>query len=370
MKTQSPTQKTTAMKPLLFRNHTDLAKTISLLLMLAVAPGLRAASGTWNNGASNNLWQTSSNWSASPFPGATSGFASTDAATFGSTGSGTIDLGGTLNVQSISFGVNSVNAGAFTIGKATDTLNLTSGGSITVNGGVTANETIGTAGGGIINTSTTANSTYSFLNNGQGTLTVAGNVTANQATGSVTTLTLGGIGNGNVSGAIIGGGTAGNAAMQVVKNGSGTWTLSGANTYASGNFSGGTTVNGGKLVLDYTTTNVPIAATSRLMIDNGAVTFKGKISGNTTVSVGTLWLSVNPGTDNTLTLAFQRRFGSETQHQLAQWRSNPVSKQFDRSFQQRRREHHCQCIGNKCGECQWRIDAWIRRELSRRSFRA
>ena len=298
MKTQSPTQKTTAMKPLLFRNHTDLAKTISLLLMLAVAPGLRAASGTWNNGASNNLWQTSSNWSASPFPGATSGFASTDAATFGSTGSGTIDLGGTLNVQSISFGVNSVNAGAFTIGKATDTLNLTSGGSITVNGGVTANETIGTAGGGIINTSTTANSTYSFLNNGQGTLTVAGNVTANQATGSATILTLGGIGNGTVSGAITGGGTAGNAALKMVKNGSGTWTLGGANTYT-----GGTTVNGGKLVFDYTTHD-PIATstTEPLIIDNGAVTFKGKTSGTTTDTVGVLSLSYNVGTANTLTL--------------------------------------------------------------------
>ena len=150
-----------------FRNHTDLAKTISLLLMLVVvAPGLRAASGTWNNGASNNLWQTSSNWSVSPFPGTTSGFASTDTATFGSAGSGTIALGGTLNVKFISIGVSGGNAGAFTLGNATDTLNLTSFGIITVNGGVTANETIGTAGGGLINTSTVAGSTASFLNNG------------------------------------------------------------------------------------------------------------------------------------------------------------------------------------------------------------
>ena len=290
------------MKSLFFGCKSDLAKAIALLLGLVVAsPGLRAASGTWNNGASDNLWQTSSNWSASPFPGATSGFTSTDTAAFALTGNGTIDLGGTLNVQSISIGVNGGNASAFTIGDATDTLNFTSGGSITVNSGVTANETIGTAGSGIINTSTTANSTYSFLNNGQGTLTVSGNVTANQATGSITTLTLGGVGNGNVSGAISGGGTAGAAAIQIVKNGSGTWTLGGTNTYASGAFSGGTTVNGGKLVFNYTT-NVPIAATSRLMVDNGAVTFKGKASGSTTVAVGNLWLSVNPGTANTLTL--------------------------------------------------------------------
>ena len=285
-----------------FRNHTDLAKTISLLLMLVVvAPGLRAASGTWTNGASTNLWQTSSNWSVSPFPGTTSGFASTDTATFGSAGSGTIALGGTLNVKFISIGVSGGNAGAFTLGNATDTLNLTSFGIITVNGGVTANETIGTAGGGIINTSTVAGSTASFLNNGQGTLTVAGALTANQTSGIATTVTLGGVGNGNVSGVISGGGTAGTAAMKIVKAGSGTWTLAGANTYT-----GNTTVNGGKLVFDYTT-NVPIDATSTIVTDNGAVTFKGNALGTTSATVGSLWLSSSGtgtkiGTSNTLTL--------------------------------------------------------------------
>ena len=290
------------MKTLSFRNHTDLAKAISLLLMLVVvAPGLRAASGTWTNGASTNLWQTSSNWSVSPFPGTTSGFASTDTATFGSAGSGTIALGGTLNVKFISIGVSGGNSGAFTLGNATDTLNLTSFGIITVNGGVTANETIGTAGGGIINTSTVAGSTASFLNNGQGTLTVAGALTANQTSGNATTVTLGGVGNGNVSGVISGGGTAGTAAMKIVKAGSGTWTLAGANTYT-----GNTTVNGGKLVFDYTT-NVPIATTSTIATDNGAVTFKGNTSGTTSATVGNLWLSSSGtgtriGTSNTLTL--------------------------------------------------------------------
>ena len=57
---------------------------------------------------------------------------------------------------------------------------------------------------------------------------MAGALTANQTSGNATTVTLGGVGNGNVSGVISGGGTAGTAAMKIVKAGSGTWTLAGA----------------------------------------------------------------------------------------------------------------------------------------------
>ena len=132
--------------------HHEYTERISGLLVAAILAisafqSAFAADGTWT-GATDNTWQTSSNWNPAAFPGDTSGFSSTDLATFGTAGSGAIDLGGTLNVQGIRIGVNGGIAGALTIGDAGDTLNLTSGGNLTVGAGVTANEIIGTAGGG------------------------------------------------------------------------------------------------------------------------------------------------------------------------------------------------------------------------------
>ncbi|MFA6287612.1 MAG: autotransporter-associated beta strand repeat-containing protein [Opitutaceae bacterium] len=253
-----------------------------------------AASGTWT-GATNKTWQTSSNWNTSPFPGTTSGFSSTDIATFSTAGSGIIDLGGTLNVQSIRIGANGGSAGVLTIGDAGDTLNLTSGGDITVGAGVASNEIIGTAGGGSIKLSTAANSTYSINNNGTGNLTIAAPVTSSQTTGNVSVLTLGGAGNGSATGVLSGTGTAGNAGLGLVKNGSGTWTLSGANT-----FTGATAINGGTLVLDYAT-NDPVS-TASVTVSGGALGIKGKSVGTTTETLSSLALGSTVGSVSKLTL--------------------------------------------------------------------
>lgn len=272
-----------------------LSTTVAALLGITPFQSTFAASGTWT-GATDNSWQTSSNWNASPFPGSTSGFASTDIATFSAAGSGVIDLGGTLNVQSIRIGANGGSAGALTIGDAGDTLNLTSGGNITVGAGVSADETIGTAGGGSVNLSTTNNSTYSLLNFGSGSLNIAGAVTANQATGNASVLTLGGSGNGTVSGVLSNAGSAGSSGLALVKNGSGTWTLSGANTYT-----GTTTVSGGKLVLDYAS-STPIASSALLSISGGGVSIKGQTSGATASSLSSVTLGGSTGSINSLTL--------------------------------------------------------------------
>lgn len=272
-----------------------LSTTVAALLAITPAQSTFAASGTWT-GATDNSWQTSSNWDASPFPGSTSGFASTDIATFGTAGSGTIDLGGTLNVQSIRIGANGGSAGALTIGDAGDTLNLTSGGNITVGPGVTANETIGTAGGGSINLSTTNNSTYSFLNFGSGSLNISGALTANQSTANTSVLTLGGSGNGAISSVLSNAGSAGTSGLALVKNGSGTWTLSGANIYT-----GSTTVSGGKLVLDYAS-STPISGSAPLSINGGGVSIKGQSSGTTVSSLSGVTLGGSTGAINSLTL--------------------------------------------------------------------
>ncbi|HEY9249804.1 MAG TPA: autotransporter-associated beta strand repeat-containing protein, partial [Rariglobus sp.] len=268
------------------------AATMALLSLFNPA---HAASATWT-GATDTAWQTSSNWSASPFPGATSGFSSADIATFAAAGGGTIDLGGTINVQSIRFGANGGSAGALTIGDAGDTLNLTSGGSITVGAGVASDETLGSAGGGSINLSSTNNSTYSFQNFGSGSLNIAGAVTANQATGNTSVLTLGGSGNGAISSVLGNAGSAGSSGLALVKNGSGTWTLSGANTYT-----GATTVSGGKLVFDYAS-STPISASAPVVINGGGVSIKGQSSGATASSLSSVTLGGSTGAINSLTL--------------------------------------------------------------------
>ena len=254
-----------------------------------------AASGTWTDLGADGNWQTDANWTASPFPGtAADVYTSTDVATFGMDGSGAINLGGTLNVGSILFGEGGASAGAFLLGDADDILNLTSGGSITVQGGVTSNQAVGVAGTGI-NLSSTNNSTSSFLNFGTGTLTVGAAVTANQSAGT-SVLTLGGSGNGLISGALSNAGAAGSSGLALVKNGGGTWTLSGANTYT-----GATTVSGGNLVLDYTS-NTPIDSSAPLSINGGGVDIKGQSSGTTVSSLSSVTLGGTVAAINSLTL--------------------------------------------------------------------
>lgn len=283
------------MKTIRHRSNPKLGGIGASVMLLSLLNSAHAASGTWT-GTTDNTWQTSSNWSASPFPGATSGYSSTDIATFAEAGGGTIDLGGTLNVQSIRIGVNGGNAGALTIGGSSDALNLTSAGNITVSAGVTANETIGTAGGGSVNLSTTNNSTYSFQNFGSGTLTIAGAVTANQSTGNTSILTLGGSGTGTVSGVLGNAGSAGSGGLALAKNGSGSWTLSGANTYT-----GTTTINGGKLIFDFAT-NTPVNSSAPVVINGGEAVFKGQNTGTTAVTVASLALGASTRSANTLTV--------------------------------------------------------------------
>jgi autotransporter-associated beta strand protein len=255
-----------------------------------------AASGTWTELAADGNWQNDANWSASPFPGnAANVYTSVETATFGMEGGGAINLGGTLNVGGISFGGGGSSAGAFILGDADDTLNLTSAGSILARGGVISNQAVGVAGT-IINLSTANNSSSSFLNFGSGTLTFAGAVTANQSAGNASILNLGGSGNGVISGALTNAGSAGSAGLALTKNGSGAWTLSGANTY-----SGTTTVSGGRLVFDYSS-EIPVSSSAPVVINGGGLGIKGQSSGFTTSSLISVTLGGSAAAINSLTL--------------------------------------------------------------------
>jgi autotransporter-associated beta strand protein len=253
-----------------------------------------AASGTWTALGGDGNWQNDANWSASPFPGSAGNvYTSAESATFGTAGSGAVDLGGTLNLGSIFFGTGGASAGSFVLGGAGDTLNLTSAGSITMRGGVTANQSLAAA---VLSLSPTNNSTFSFVNHGSGTLMIGSAVTAHQSAGNTSVLTLGGAGNGVISGALTNAGSAGDAGLALVKTGGGTWTLSGGNTYSAA-----TTVNGGRLVLDYAS-NVPISASSSVSLNNGSLVVQGQTTGITTGTISGLTFGGPTGAVNNLTL--------------------------------------------------------------------
>jgi autotransporter-associated beta strand protein len=138
-----------------------------------------------------------------------------------------------------------------------------------------------TGGGGFQNDGTT------------GALVVSSNF--NATGGGAKTLTVGGFNTAanTLSGSIID--NSGTNTTALTKEGTGAWTLSGANTYT-----GPTLIRGGSLILDYTT-NDPISATSAVTIDGGTLTFKGK-SGGTTDTIASLALSANAAGTNKLIL--------------------------------------------------------------------
>ena len=200
-------------------------------ILAASLSSARAASDTWDGDGADGNWQTTTNWASNTqFPGTNANvFTSLDDATFGATAGSALNLGTTLNLRSLVYGVAGGDAGSFTVGDADDLLNFTTAGGVTINAGVTTGQSVGVAGT-IINLSTAANSTTTLANNGTGLLTVAGNVVAAPPTGN-SLLTVTGSGNTAISGAITETGAGGSA---LLKTGSGTLTLSGGSVF-SGN---------------------------------------------------------------------------------------------------------------------------------------
>ena len=241
--------------------------------------GVWLTADQWWNGSSNVTW--------------TSG----DDAVFGNGGAGgavTLDSGTT--VGSITF--NSFT-GTYTLGTAGQTITLSNG--ITKNSG---------SGAATIISPITLGAAQSWTNNSASLLTIG--------TGAVTNagylLTIGGTGNTSVSSAI--GGSGG-----LTKNGAGTLTLSGTNTYT-----GGTVINAGTLNTTTPDTNLgtgPVTVTGtvtwnfgntgssrNLTINDGAAlsitglsnqNFSGVLAGNGSISQ-TSFISINfTNTGNTFT---------------------------------------------------------------------
>ncbi len=266
----------------------------NLLLVASIVLNLsevaHAADQTWT-GTTNGTWATGTNWIGSAAPGATSGVASGDTATFSNNVNTAVTVNTFRNIKSILF---DTGAGAYTLSGGQ--LVLTNAGAITMNAGVASTETINSN----ILLSSTASSTYSFLNNSStsGANLVIGGTVAGQTTATPVTLTIGGTNNGTISGIISDGSAGGTVA--VTKSGAGVWTLSGANTYTgTTSVTAGTVIIGNSTALGGSRVNLTAGATIDLngsnlgvaFINNGAALAGGVIDnvsagGNVTLTVG------------------------------------------------------------------------------------
>lgn len=275
----------------------------ALVGLSCLNPSLFAVDGTWT-GASSGAWENAGNWTGG-VPGATSGNTNTDTATFDTTsGSVTVTVDANRNLGSISFSGSS----AYTLGGSP--LLLTDGGQIIVDS--SAKQTIN-AGLQLQGSAIGAFAIYNNSATATNYLTIGGPIAG--VTGTPT-LTLGGSNlvaypfvntttfSNVVSGVISNGGAT---ALSVTKTDSGSWILSGVNTYA-----GGTNVDAGVLqVRDNAalgTGAVNVAAGAQLQIAKNGLNVANNVTLNGTSPGGALIGGVDTGTNGvtfsgTLTLA-------------------------------------------------------------------
>lgn len=247
-----------------------------LLFFVAASYG---ASETWVTTGTTPNWSGTSNWSGGAAPGATSGTANTDVATF-STGPGTYGTAGspilidqaTQNFGGILFGAS---AGNYYLGSAAgNAMFLTSSGTIQIL------STLATSGVETINAPLVlegAGATYNFSNNsGSGTLNIGGAITGD-ATG-ITTLALAGTNtNLNMLSGNLSNGLA--TSLGVTQSGPGVWALSGSN-----NYSGATNITAGTLVLESSTANT-VGGVCYALGGSTTATLGGSTSGTSTLEL-------------------------------------------------------------------------------------
>ncbi len=208
-------------------------------------------------GTNSATWADSSNW-LDTVPGATAGTTNSDNALFNQNAPNSplmIDAG--RNLQSITFDTASVNS--LTIGTiGGQALLLTSGGWINITSNVVNPQTV--------NAPLVLEGGYAFISDASSssaTLSFGGRISPG-ATSGTTVLRLYG---GNTGANTISGVMADNGAGQlaVTMNGTGVWTLSGANTY-----SGNTTLTAGTLKLaGGSPSNIPNSPS--ISVSNGAI---------------------------------------------------------------------------------------------------
>jgi fibronectin-binding autotransporter adhesin len=224
------------------------------------------AASLWSNTSGNSAWATNTNWNPTVVP--TSGSDILFDNTYVNTAQ-TVDTGANRSVRSVSFDAP-LN---YTVNN--NTLTFDSSG-VAGFSGIAVTQTHGT-GIDTINSNLALNNAINIRNNATGTLSVTGNIAA-----GANTITLDGTGTStNLSGIISGSGNV--TTGVIVKNDSGTVTLSGSNTYT-----GNTTINNGTLNANSATA----FGTSKLILtggtlgstNNSTITNTIALTGNATLS--------------------------------------------------------------------------------------
>jgi len=253
-----------------------------------------AADASWNVNAAGS-WITNGSWNPAAAPGSVT-TNNTDVATFSFTL--TADRLVTVDANRFIGGLSFGNTSAFKYTLQTGILHLNNGGAIqtlAANGNHT--DTISSAiviegDGGAATFTAGATSATSLLS--------IGAVTGVSSGMNVTTLTLNGTNTGaNAITGIIGNGSLGGK-LAVVKDGAGTWTLSGSNTY-----SGGTTISAGTLQIGSAGT----LAAAAVITNNGVLQYSS--SATQTISgiiSGSGSLIKDTSTTSTLTLSVANTF--------------------------------------------------------------
>ena len=253
---------------------------LSLAGLSTSAATLFAATQTWT-GSSSTDWSETGNWNnAAPGSGDTALFNTTVTNGNGTSNPVVIDSG--RNIGSISFDTSA--ASAYVIGTTGgNALTVTSGGAITVNQAVINTQTL--------NAPLLFSGSYSLVNNASNTsasLKIGGSIKSSSSSGT-TSLELSGSNAGaNTISGVIANGTSSNT-LRLFKTGTGTWTLSGTNTYT-----GVTSLRAGTLVLDFTAAGAPASN-----IINSASILNLGFTGSSGVTSAQLTLNGKAGTANT-----------------------------------------------------------------------
>lgn len=247
--------------------------------------GISSWSGLDNSGD----WSDPANWNGS-IPGATSGTTSTAVATFNNGGNGQLNVVPDANRNVLGITFDTASAGAYVVGTTGgNPLLLSNAGTIQTTSSVVNVETVNAP-------LVLEGNTYTIASNAtssSGTLNFGGSITGAASGATVLALTGTNTGANTVSGVISDGPSN---PIQVVKSGTGSWTLSGDNTFSGGlnvsagtlrlaaanTYSGNTTVSGGTLRIG----NAAAIPSGSLTVVNGAGTLD--LNGNNVTLAGGL----------------------------------------------------------------------------------